>query len=63
MRGDWRIVRRSGTATLVVEPHAPLSQRHAAAVRAEGRRLLRFAAADAETREVQARPVRVPGSA
>lgn len=63
LRGDWRIMRAGGSATLLVEPHAPLSQRHAAAVRAEGRRLLKFAAADADAREVQVRPAGVPSSA
>ena len=53
VRGYWKIVREGEAATLVVEPFDALSKRNAAAVRAEGRRLLAFAAPDAGTREVQ----------
>ena len=53
VRGYWKIVRDGEAATLVVEPFGALSKRNAAAVRAEGRRLLAFAAPDAGTREVQ----------
>ena len=53
VRGYWKIVREDGAATLVVEPFDALSKRNAAAVRAEGRRLLAFAAPDAGTREVR----------
>ena len=53
VRGYWKIVREGGAATLLVEPFDALSKRNAAAVRAEGRRLLAFAAPDADTREVQ----------
>jgi hypothetical protein len=63
MRARWRIAADGGAAMLVVEPYEPLSQRNAAAVRAEGRRLLRFAAAGAGAHEVQVRSAGVPGSA
>jgi hypothetical protein len=46
--------------TLVVEAFGALSKRNAAALRAEGRRLLAFAARDAGTREVR---VPAPGQA
>jgi hypothetical protein len=53
VRGHWEIVREERAATLVVEPFVALSQRNAAALRAEGRRLLGFAAPGAGTREVR----------
>lgn len=53
VRGYWKIEWEGEAATLVVEPFGALSKRNAAAVRAEGRRLLAFAAPDAGTREVQ----------
>ena len=53
MRGYWKIVREDATATLLIEPFRALSKRDAAAVRAEGRRLLAFAAPEADTRDVQ----------
>jgi hypothetical protein len=53
VRGYWKIVREVGGATLVVEPFRALSKRDASAVRAEGRRLLAFAAPEAHTRAVQ----------
>ena len=42
--------------TLVVKPARRLSKRDAAAVEAEGRRLLRFLAADTAGREVRILP-------
>jgi Winged helix DNA-binding domain len=53
VRGYWKIVREAGTATLVVEPFRALSRKDASAVRAEGRRLLAFAAAEADACEVE----------
>ena len=53
VRGYWKIVREDATATLLIEPFRALSKRDAAAVRAEGRRLLAFAAADAAMRDVR----------
>jgi DNA glycosylase AlkZ-like len=58
VRGYWKIVREEEAATLVVDPFVALSQRNGAALRAEGRRLLRFAAPDAGTRAVR---VSAPG--
>ena len=48
VRGFWRVRRAKGTATLELETLWPLSKRDAAAVRAEGRRLLAFVAAGDE---------------
>jgi hypothetical protein len=52
-RGRWRLERDAGSATLLVEVTKRLSKRHAAAVEAEGRRLLAFAAADATECDVR----------
>ena len=60
VRGYWKVVHEDGAATLLVEPFEALSKKNAAAVRAEGRRLLAFAAPDADTREVR---VPAPGRA
>ena len=56
VRAFWSIERDGEAATLVVEPLQPLARRHAAAVAAEGRRLLRFVAPDAETHAVRVLP-------
>ncbi len=53
LRGVWKIARRDESAVVTVEPFRPLAKRDAAAVSVEGRRLLRFAAADAEIQEVR----------
>ena len=52
-RGAWGIERRRRGATLRIEPFARLSGKQAAAVAAEGRRLLGFAAAGAKARDVE----------
>ena len=49
----WRIARARGTATLEVEPLGGLSGTARAAVAGEGMRLLEFAAADADDRDVR----------
>jgi hypothetical protein len=53
VRGYWKVVREDGAATLLVEPFDALSKRDAAAVRAEGRRLLAFHEPDAASRDVR----------
>jgi len=50
---DWQIERADDTATLVVTPLEKLRQKDRSAIAAEGRRLLRFAAADAGSHEVR----------
>jgi hypothetical protein len=52
-RGLWRTNRTDGSTTLVVEVTKRLSKRHAAAVTAEGRRLLAFIDPDGAAREVR----------
>jgi Winged helix DNA-binding domain len=52
-RGQWKIERSEGQATLEAEVTKRLSKRHSAAVTAEGQRLLAFTDADADTREVR----------
>ena len=53
--GTWRLERdlASGRATLVVDHVARLSRRSASSIAAEGRRFLRFAAADAAAHDVR----------
>ncbi len=53
--GLWRLERSAdgATATLVVNHARRLTKRGSAALAAEGRRLLRFVASEAETREVR----------
>jgi hypothetical protein len=55
LRGTWRLERDrdSGSATLVVTHLERLAKRATAAVAAEGRRFLRFAAADADRHDVR----------
>jgi Winged helix DNA-binding domain len=52
-RGQWKLDRNQGRVTLEVEVTKRLSKRHAAAVTAEGRRLLAFTDADADERDVR----------
>ena len=54
--GFIRAVWRHKDGTLAVKPARRLSRRDAAAVEAEGRRLLRFLAADTAGREVRILP-------
>jgi hypothetical protein len=56
VRAFWKLERAGDAATLLVEPLRALSKRHAAAVTAEGRRLLRFAAPDAPRHEIRLAP-------
>lgn len=55
LRGVWRIERdgANGVAVLVVSHVEPLTRKAAAALAVEGRRLLRFLAADAEAHSVR----------
>ncbi len=53
VRGLWKLTRQRGAATLLVEPFRKLSKRDAAAVTAEGGRLLAFLAADADSHDIQ----------
>ncbi|MPZ60891.1 MAG: winged helix DNA-binding domain-containing protein [Propionibacteriales bacterium] len=54
LRGTWKIDRDGrDTAVLVVEPFQRLSKKHAAALGADGGRLLRFAAPDAGTHDIR----------
>jgi len=52
-RGTWRIERRPGAAALLIEPFEPLLKQDRAPVTEEGARLLAFAAADADTHDIQ----------
>jgi hypothetical protein len=54
--GKWRITRHRSAATLVVAPFKRLSKKDTAALTREGARLLTFAAADADTRNIQFTP-------
>jgi hypothetical protein len=54
--GRWRFDREDGSATLVVAAGVRLSKRAVSSVEAEGRRLLRFLAADAPERDVRIEP-------
>jgi len=53
VRGTWKLVRKAGEATLVVEVFDPLSGEEAAPVTEEGGRLLAFAAPDAPRHDVR----------
>ena len=52
--GIWKIERKKKTATLILEPFAPLSKKTLTALEKEGDALLRFVEADAETRIITA---------
>lgn len=51
-RGTWKITRRRGAATLVVDPYVRLSKKDTAAVAKEGAELISFAAPDADSHDV-----------
>lgn len=53
VQGIWRIERDKSIATLIIEPFRPLAERDREALADEGARLLAFAAADADRREVR----------
>lgn len=57
VHGTWRVDRQRDSATLVVEPFAPLDRATRSALEAEGEALLAFTAADADTRDVRIDPV------
>jgi hypothetical protein len=52
VRGTWKMARQRGAATLIIEPFKKPSKRDAAAVTAEGARLLAFAA-EGEAHDLQ----------
>jgi hypothetical protein len=53
VRGSWRVERGREAATLVITPLKPVPKKDAAAVTEEGARLLAFAAADVEDRDIR----------
>jgi hypothetical protein len=53
VRAQWQIQRARGKATLVIDLFEPMSRADRAALQEEGDRLLAFAAADAEVRDVR----------
>ena len=48
VHGSWKIARRGKTATLEIKPYRPLLKKDVAALSAEGKRLLAFAAPEAK---------------
>ena len=52
MHGAWKIARRGKSAVLLIKPYRPLRKKDIAALTAEGKRLLKFAAPEAKP-EVQ----------
>lgn len=52
VRGEWRITKQRKAATLTVTPWAKVSTKDTTALVREGKRLLEFTAADADSREV-----------
>ncbi len=55
-RATWKITRQHDSATLTVEPFAPLSAADRDALAEEGARLLAFVASDAQVHDVQFSP-------
>ena len=56
--GTWKITRSRNTATLTIKPFTRLSRKDTAELTEEGARLLAFAAADADTHDIQFAPRR-----
>ena len=56
VHGSWKLTRHRDTATLTIELFKALSKQDHIAVTEEGARLLTFAAADADSRDVQFAP-------
>ena len=54
--GAWKITRHRSVATLIVGAFERLSKKDVAALMKEGAQLLAFAAADADTRNIQFGP-------
>ena len=54
--GIWKTERKKKTATLILEPFAPLNKKILAALEQEGDALLRFVEPDAQTREIKTTP-------
>jgi hypothetical protein len=54
--GTWKILRHRDAATLIIEPFAPLPTQDWTALAEEGARLIDFAAADADSRDVRCVP-------
>ena len=57
VRGAWRVSRSSESASLVIEPFAPLADGDIDALKTEGEALLELVAAGAGSREVQMLPL------
>lgn len=51
--GVWKIEKKKGIATIMIEPFAPLSKQDRKALEEEGERLVRFVESDAKTYEVR----------
>ena len=52
VRGAWRVTRQGTSAVLTITPWARTTKKDLAALTAEGRRLLDFTAADADTKDI-----------
>jgi len=52
VRGEWRVTKERKAATLTITPWAKVTKKDTAALVREGARMLEFAAADAQTRDV-----------
>jgi hypothetical protein len=54
--GTWKVNRQRRTATLTIKPFRRLSKKEIAALTDEGAHLIAFAAADADTHDIQFAP-------